>query len=149
MFKKSKYSLKMFTFLPAESEEIPIEVSAVLEIALPYDYKERLDVEDALWWFAWWECVGDECMVATLRRNGSFEEFTSDWVTFMAIMAMNPSLEDFNLGSSDEEAEYMLLVKENDGEDNREKTAYIVSTSSFYNFLNALSHTLRQRRQRE
>lgn len=146
MLKKRNYPLKMFTFLPAGSEEIPIEVSAVLEITLPYDYKERLDVEDALWWFAWWECVGDECIVATLRRNLSFEEFTSDWVTFMAIMAMNPVLEDFNLGSSDEEAEYMLLVKENDGEDNGEKTAYIVSTSSFYNFLNALSHSLRQKR---
>ncbi|UYL64994.1 MAG: hypothetical protein QIT33_gp32 [Methanophagales virus PBV300] len=146
MLKKRNYPLKMFTLLPAGSEEIPIEVSAVLEITLPYDYKERLDVEDALWWFAWWECVGDECIVATLRRNLSFEEFTSDWVTFMAIMAMNPVLEDFNLGSSDEEAEYMLLVKENDDEDNGEKTAYIVSTSSFYNFLNALSHSLRQKR---
>jgi len=145
VLKKKNYPLKMFTFLPAGSEEIPIEVSAVLEIALPYDYKERLDVEDAPWWFAWWECVGDACIVATLRRNLSFEAFTSDWVTFMAIMAMNPVLEDFNLGSSDEEAEYMLLVKEDYCEDNREKVAYIVSVASFRNFLNELAAPLKWR----
>ena len=145
MLRKSHRPLKFFTFLPVKDGEVPIEVNAVLEIVLPRDYKERLDVEDALWWFMWWECVGDECMIATLRRNGLFEEFTSDWVTFMAIMAMNPILEDFNLGSSDEEAEYLLLVREDCCDGSEEKTAYIVSFASFYNFLNALSQEERRK----
>jgi len=145
VLRKSRYPLKFFTFLPVGDKEIPIEVAAVLRIALPHNYKERLDVEDALWWFAWWECVGDECMIATLRRNLSFEEFTSDWVTFTSIMAMNPSLEDFNLGSSEEEAEYLLLVKEDYCEDDRDKLAYIVSVASFRNFLNELADALKRR----
>jgi len=145
VLRKSRYPFKFFTFLPVNDKEIPIEVSALLRITLPQDYKERLEVADSLWWFAWWECVGDECMIATLRRNGLFEEYTSDWVTFTAIMSLNPSLEEFNLGDSDREAEHLLLVKEDYCENDRDKLAYIVSVASFRNFLNELADALRRR----
>ena len=86
-----------------------------IEVKITEEIKERLGVKGKSLWWTYWTPTGDEAMVGyRVEKVRGYVEFDSDWETYLALLRMNPHLEGYKLGNSDEEAEYYLLFK--DGE---------------------------------
>ncbi len=94
---------------------IPIPPAPLLERAVGYQNTRK-----ARFLALWWEPAGDEAMV-----SDGFVTFTGDWPGYLAYVqhkSVYPHLALYNLGSSDEPAEYHLLV------DLLERKAYIAKS---------------------
>ena len=82
---------------------IPIPPAPILEQAV--GYKNERNVR---YLALWWEPCGDEVMV-----SDGFVTFTGNWSGYLAYVhhkKVYPCLKPYNLGSSDEPAEYHLVV---------------------------------------
>jgi len=89
---------------------------------MPLEIERRLecDGDDVLaYWMHWtpnradWlraGRIGDELIVERLHRDGLVEGGDSDWTAWLELESLNPVLAKFNFGSSDEAADYVLLV---------------------------------------
>lgn len=83
-----------------------------VDVKLPEEIAERLGVKGKSLWWTYWTAAGDEAMVGyVVERIRGYVEFDSDWDAYLALLRLNPHLERYKLGSSDEEAEYYLLFK--------------------------------------
>ncbi len=94
---------------------LPVPPSPLLERAVGYQ-----NTRNARFLALWWEPAGDEAMV-----SDGFVTFTGDWPGYLAYVqhkSVYPHLALYNLGSSDEPAEYHLLV------DLLERKAYIAKS---------------------
>ncbi len=94
---------------------IPVPPAPVLERAVGYQ-----NTRNARLLALWWEPAGDEAMV-----SDGFVTFTGDWPGYLAYVhhkAVYPHLALYNLGSSDEPAEYYLVI------DLLERKAYIAKS---------------------
>lgn len=94
-----------------------IEVPLVLSTEI----KKAFGIDDSvLFWWTYRSVYDDECIV--IRFYGDvLKEGDADLIAFLQLMEENPHLKEFNLGSSEHEAEQCLLV------DNKRPKAYIVS----------------------
>ncbi len=91
---------------------IPVPPAPILEQAVGYE-----NTRNAKYLSLWWEPGGDEAMV-----SDGFVTFTGNWAGYLAFIHHQSVYQDlavFNLGSSDDPAEYHLLV------DLQERKAYI------------------------
>ncbi len=82
---------------------IPVPPAPVLERAVGYQ-----NIRNARFLALWWEPAGDEAMV-----SDGFATFTGDWPGYLAYVqhkAVYQHLVSYNLGSSDEPAEYHLVI---------------------------------------
>ena len=81
---------------------------------LPKNIERRWNItNDVICYWVYWSPFGDECIVSTLRKlNGSYiiTSGDSDWLAYLELKNLNAIMSYFNLGSSDEEPEYCLLV---------------------------------------
>lgn len=92
--------------------KIPVPPAPILEQAVGYR-----NVRDARFLALWWEPCGDEFMV-----SDGFETFTGNWRGYQAYVlhkAVISQLKAYNLGSSDDTAEYRLVI------DLRDRKAFI------------------------
>jgi len=91
---------------------IPVPPAPILEQAVGYHYNRN-----ARFLALWWEPADDEAMV-----SDGFVTFTGHWPGYLAFVhhrAVYPYLKSYNLGSSDEPANYSLLI------DLKERKAFI------------------------
>lgn len=82
---------------------IPVPPTPLLEEAVGYNPDS-----EARYIALWWEPCGDEAMVADGRIT-----FTGNWYGYLAYIrhrTVKPLLAGFNLGSSDEEASFRLVI---------------------------------------
>lgn len=98
---------------------IPILISVppaqILERAVGYQSNR-----DAHYLALWWEPAGDEAMV-----SDGFVTFTGHWPGYLAYVhhaAVYPFVASYNLGSSDNQAEYRLVI------DLQERKAYVAKS---------------------
>lgn len=97
------------------------EVVVAKPFVMPREIEERFEVDASVLAYAvYWEPCGDECMVTRIHKNGWVEGGDSDWMAFLELKRLNPIVSRHNLGSSDFEAEEVLLV------DNTRGRFYIV-----------------------
>lgn len=92
---------------------IPVPPAPLLEHAVGYQRETA-----ARFLALWWEPCGDETMVSDGRVS-----FTGNWPGYLAYVQhphICPHLSPYNLGSSEEEAEYHLVI------DRQESTAYLL-----------------------
>ena len=95
---------------------IPVPPAPILEQAVGYQ-----NSREARYLALWWEPAGDEAMV-----SDGFVTFTGHWAGYLAFVhhkAVYPYLASYNLGSSDDPAEYHLVI------DLLERKAYIAKCS--------------------
>jgi hypothetical protein len=91
---------------------IPVPPVPILEQAVGYRNERH-----ARFLALWWEPCGDEAMV-----SDGFVTFTGHWPGYLAYVqhrAVHPQLAAYNLGSSEESAEYHLII------DLQKRQAYI------------------------
>jgi len=108
-------------------------------VVIPKDIERELGVEDVPLWWTYWTPIGDECMVGYLTNDGLIIEETSSWIAFLKLMDLNPHLEQFKLGNSDEEPEEVLLI------DKRTRDAFIVSFMELARYVEQISEQLTNR----
>lgn len=79
---------------------------------MPLEIERRLecDGDDVLAYWMHWTPWGDELIVERLYRNGMVVGGDSDWTAWLELESLNPILMKYNFGSSDKEAECVLLV---------------------------------------
>jgi len=88
-----------------------VTINEVKPFVMPLDIERRWEIDDSvLAYWVYWTPYGDECMVMRLHRNGLVEGGDSDWMAFLELERLNPVMYKHNLGSSDFEAEEVLLV---------------------------------------
>ena len=95
--------------------DIPVPPAPILEQAVGYE-----NTHNARYLSLWWEPAGDEAMV-----SDGFVTFTGHWAGYLAFIhhkLLYHHLAIYNLGSSDDPAEYRLVV------DLQERKAYIAKT---------------------
>ncbi len=95
--------------------DIPVPPAPILEQAVGYE-----NTHNARYLALWWEPAGDEAMV-----SDGFTTFTGHWAGYLAFIhykSIYHHLAIYNLGSSDDPAEYRLVV------DLQERKAYIAKT---------------------
>jgi hypothetical protein len=91
---------------------IPVPPRPILELAVGYRSNRN-----AHFLALWWEPAGDEAMV-----SDGFVTFTGNWPGYLAFVhhkVVYPYLRPYNLGSSDDPADYSLVI------DLQERNAYI------------------------
>ena len=96
--------------------DIPVPPAPILEQAVGYE-----NISNARYLALGWEPAGDEAMV-----SDGFVTFTGHWAGYLAFIhhkSIYHHLAIYNLGSSDDPAEYRLVV------DLQERKAYIAKTS--------------------
>ena len=79
---------------------------------MPLDIERRWEVDDPTVeaYLVYWTPLGDECVVVKYYRNGVISGGVSDWQAFCELEWLNPVLTRYDLGSSESEPEYYLLV---------------------------------------
>jgi hypothetical protein len=95
--------------------DIPVPPAPILEQAVGYE-----NTRNARYLSLWWEPAGDEAMV-----SDGFVTFTGHWAGYLAFIhhkSIYYHLAIYNLGSSDDPAEYRLVV------DLQDRKAYIAKT---------------------
>ncbi len=101
---------------------IPVPPSPVLEQAVGYENNKG-----ARYLALWWEPAGDEAMV-----SDGYITFTGHWPGYLAYVrhpSVYPYLVTYNLGSSDDLAEYRLVV------DLQERQAFVCPSQEAVNLL--------------
>jgi hypothetical protein len=96
---------------------IPVPPAPVLEHAV--GYRNYRNARNARFLALWWEPCGDEAMV-----SDGLVTFTGHWPGYLAYVqhrAVHPQLAAFNLGSSEDPAEYRLVI------DLEERLAFIAA----------------------
>ncbi len=96
--------------------EIPVPPAPILEQAVGYE-----NTRNARYLSLWWEPAGDEAMV-----SDGFVTFTGHWAGYLAFIhhkSIYHYLAIYNLGSSDDPAEYHLVI------DLQERKIYIAKAS--------------------
>jgi len=79
-------------------------------MSLEIERRLECDGDDVLAYWMHWTPIGDELIVERLHRDGLVEGGDSDWTAWLELESLNPVLTKFNFGSSDEKADYVLLV---------------------------------------
>lgn len=95
---------------------IPVPSAPLLERAVGYQREQ-----EARFLALWWEPCGDEVMV-----SDGYVSFTGHWpgyLTYVQHQRIYPHLAAYNLGSSECEAEYRLVI------DRQERAAYILPSN--------------------
>ena len=89
-----------------------MKVIELKNFLMPFRIERRWNVDDpsVVAYLAFWTPWGDECVVSKIYRNGIITGGDSDWQAFIELELLNPILTQYNLGSSDREPEYYLLV---------------------------------------
>ena len=79
---------------------------------IPLDIEHRFGVDEdkIVAYYTYWTPCGDECIVGRIYHDGIITESDSDWTAFLKLEQLNPIMRQFNLGSSDRPAEYVLLI---------------------------------------
>ena len=101
---------------------IPVPPSPVLEQAVGYENNKG-----ARYLALWWEPAGDEAMV-----SDGYVTFTGHWPGYLAYVrhpCVYPYLVTYNLGSSDDLAEYRLVI------DLQERQAFVCPSQEAVNLL--------------
>ena len=101
---------------------IPVPPSPVLEQAVGYENNKG-----ARYLALWWEPAGDEAMV-----SDGYVTFTGHWPGYLAYVhhpSVYPYLVTYNLGSSDDLAEYRLVI------DLQERQAFVCPSQEAVNLL--------------
>ena len=108
MSESARRSMRKLTRLRFGNFIITIPATEVM-VVIPEEIERRLGVESYEYWWTYWTATGDEAMVGRITEL-LWEEFDSDWQAYLQLMDFNPHLRNWNLGSSDEEAEDVLLM---------------------------------------
>jgi len=89
-----------------------MKVVELKNFLVPFSIERRWEVDDPTVeaYLAYWTPWGDECVVVKFYRNGVISGGDSDWQAWLELTQLNPVLTEYNLGSSESEAEYYLLV---------------------------------------
>jgi len=93
-------------------EDIKVRIIELKRFLMPLEIERRWEVNSprVIAYLVYWTPYGDECVVIRFYRNGMIMGGTSDWTAFFLLERLNPILTIFDLGSSDTEPEWYLLV---------------------------------------